>query len=130
MIGYVTIGVSDLERAKSFYTTLFADKGAKVVIDAGRIAFIGNDPSAPMLAVCTPYDGEACETGNGGMVAFAADSKDEAKALYEKAISLGATDEGEPGQRVPDRFYGAYARDLDGNKLNAFCFNDVVVTET
>lgn len=122
MIGYVTIGVSDLERAKSFYTTLFADKGAKVVIDAGRIAFIGNDPLAPMLAVCTPYDGEACETGNGGMVAFAADSKDEAKALYEKAISLGATDEGEPGQRVPDRFYGAYARDLDGNKLCFFVF--------
>ncbi|CUH49964.1 VOC family protein [Ruegeria atlantica] len=122
MIGYVTIGVSDLERAKSFYTTLFADKGAKVVIDAGRIAFIGNDPSAPMLAVCTPYDGEACETGNGGMVAFAADSKDEAKTLYEKAISLGATDEGEPGQRVPDRFYGAYARDLDGNKLCFYVF--------
>ncbi|WP_170410747.1 VOC family protein [Ruegeria atlantica] len=122
MIGYVTIGVSDLERAKRFYTTLFADKGAKVVIDAGRIAFIGNDPSAPMLAVCTPYDGEACATGNGGMVAFAADCKDEAKALYEKAISLGATDEGEPGQRVPDRFYGAYARDLDGNKLCFYVF--------
>ncbi len=92
------------------------------MIDAGRIAFIGNDPCAPMLAVCTPYDGEACETGNGGMVAFAADSKDEAKALYEKAISLGATDEGEPGQRVPDRFYGAYARDLDGNKLCFYVF--------
>ena len=39
--------------------------------------------------------------------------------MYEKAISLGATDEGEPGERVPDFFYGAYVRDPDGNKL---CF--------
>ena len=31
MIGYTTIGVSDMERAKTFYCDLFADKGAKVV---------------------------------------------------------------------------------------------------
>ena len=122
MIGYVTVGVSDMERAKDFYTNLFADKDAQVLIDGGRIAFIGNDPAAPMIAVCTPYDGESCTPGNGAMVAFAADSKEEAKALYDKAISLGATDEGEPGQRVPDRFYGAYARDLDGNKLCFYVF--------
>ncbi|WP_377191826.1 VOC family protein [Ruegeria meonggei] len=122
MIGYVTIGVSDLKRATDFYTNLFSDKGAKVVINAGRIVFIGNDPAAPMLAVCTPYDGDECAVGNGNMIAFSAASKDEAKALYDKAISLGATDEGEPGQRVPDRFYGAYARDLDGNKLCFYVF--------
>ena len=42
----------------------------------------------------------------------------------EKAIELGGSDEGPPGQRI-DNFYAAYFRDLDGNKLNAFCFNDV-----
>jgi len=122
MIGYVTIGVSNMERAKEFYTNLFSDKGAKVVIDAGRIAFIGNDPAAPMLAVCEPYDGADCSVGNGGMIAFPAATKEEAKALYDKAISLGATDEGEPGQRIPDRFYGGYARDLDGNKICFYVF--------
>ena len=40
-------------------------------------------------------------------------------ALYEKAISLGATDAGAPGQRATG-FYGGYVRDLDGNKLT-FC---------
>ncbi len=34
-----------------------------------------------------------------------------------KALELGAADEGEPGWRAPDVFYGAYFRDLDGNKL-------------
>ncbi|MGN6149257.1 MAG: VOC family protein, partial [Rhizomicrobium sp.] len=35
------------------------------------------------------------------------------------ALSLGATDEGAPGLRG-DTFYGAYFRDLDGNKLCVF----------
>ena len=41
MIGYVTLGVSDMGRAKQFYTELLADLGAKVLMDMERIAFIG-----------------------------------------------------------------------------------------
>ncbi len=122
MIGYTTIGVNDMERAKTFYTDLFADKGAKVVVDMGRIAFIGTKRGEPMLAVCEPYDKEAPAPGNGGMIAFTASSKEEAKALYDKAIELGATCDGAPGQRIPDRFYGGYVRDLDGNKICFFVF--------
>ena len=122
MIGYSTIGVSDMERARAFYTELLADQGGKQLIDAGRIVFFGKGPGEPMLAICDPYDGNACAPGNGTMVAFAMDSKEEIDAMYEKAISLGATDEGAPGQRIPDRFYGAYVRDHDGNKLCFFIF--------
>lgn len=122
MIGYTTIGVTDMEQAKQFYCDLFADQGAKVVIDAGRIAFIGAGRDKPMLAVCTPYDGNTPAPGNGTMLAFAASTKAEVDTLYAKAISLGASDEGEPGQRIPDRFYGAYARDHDGNKLCFYIF--------
>jgi predicted lactoylglutathione lyase len=53
------------------------------------------------------------------MVALAASSKAQVDALYQKAIALGARDEGKPGQRG-DGFYAGYFRDLDGNKLNAF----------
>ena len=42
--------------------------------------------------------------------------------LYNKAMELGASDDGAPGQRIPDRFYGAYVRDPDGNKLCFFVF--------
>lgn len=122
MIGYTTLGVSDMDAAKKFYCDLFADQGAKVLVDAGRIAMIGTKRGEPMIAVCTPYDGNAQSCGNGSMVAFPAASKEAAAAMYEKAISLGATDDGEPGQRVPDRFYGAYVRDPDGHKLCFFVF--------
>ena len=122
MIGYVTIGVSDMEKAKEFYTGLFADRGAKVVMDVGRIAFIGAKKGEPMLAVCEPYDKEAPHCGNGNMIAFAATSKEESDQLHAKALSLGGTDEGAPGQRIPDRFYGSYVRDPDGNKLCFYVF--------
>ena len=122
MIGYSTIGVTDMEKAKAFYCDLFADQDAKVVIDAGRIAMIGSGPDKPMVAVCEPYNKEAPHPGNGTMLAFPAGTKETVDAMYAKAMSLGATDEGEPGQRVPDRFYGAYVRDPDGNKLCFFVF--------
>lgn len=122
LIGYVTIGVKDMEKAKAFYSGLFEGRGASVMMDMGRIAFIGAKQGEPMLAVCEPHDKSTPECGNGNMVAFAAESKEEAAQLYAKAISLGGTDEGEPGQRIPDRFYGSYVRDPDGNKLCFYVF--------
>ncbi|UZD67120.1 VOC family protein [Marinobacter sp. AN1] len=122
MIGYVTIGVSDMGRAKQFYADLLADLGAKVLMDMERIAFIGKSMGAPMLAVCTPYDQQPNHPGNGNMVAINPGSKEMVDKLYHKAIELGATCDGEPGQRIPDRFYGAYIRDPDGNKVAFFHF--------
>jgi len=73
-----------------------------------------------MLAICIPYDEKAASVGNGTMVAIRAGSRAACDELYAKAIALGATCDGPPGERVPDFFYGAYVRDLDGNKL-CFC---------
>ena len=115
MIGYVTIGVTDMEKAKAFWTELLASMGAKLIMDAGRIAFIGSGMDQPMLSVCIPYDEKDPRPGNGTMLAFRADSTEEVDQLHQKAIELGATDEGAPGKRVPT-FYGGYFRDPDGNK--------------
>ena len=122
MIGYVTIGVSDIEKAKSFYTELLAPLGASLLMDAGRIAFIGTAMDAPMLAVCTPYDENDPACGNGNMIAINPGSKEKVSEFYHRALALGATDEGEPGQRIEDMFYGAYVRDADGNKVCFFQF--------
>ena len=72
-----------------------------------------------VFAIFVPYDGKPATVGNGNMTGITLDSTEEVDAMYAKAIELGASDEGEPGQRVPT-FYGAYVRDLDGNKL-VFC---------
>ena len=122
MIGYATLGTADMARAKTFYCGLFEEDGAKVQFDAGRIAFIGASMDQPMVAVCTPYDENDPQPGNGTMIAFPMPSKAAVDARYKKAIALGATDDGEPGQRIPDVFYGSYVRDPDGNKLCFFIF--------
>ncbi len=69
-----------------------------------------------MFAIFIPYDGEEASVGNGSMTGFLMNSEEEVDDIYAKAISLGATDTGEPGRRTKN-FYGAYVRDLDGNKL-------------
>ena len=119
MLGYVTIGSNDLEKACAFYDALLAEIGGKQLFGMDRIKFYGTAPGAAMLAVCTPYDRQPQQCGNGNMVAIDTDGPETVQKLYAKAIALGASDDGEPGERVPGRFYGAYVRDLDGNKL---CF--------
>ena len=119
MIGYVTLGTNDLEKAEAFYTPLLETLGAKILMQDDRMRFYGTGPGAPILSICKPYDEKPATAGNGTMIAIPGGSKEGVDALYAKAIELGASDEGEPGQRGPG-FYGGYFRDLDGNKLVAF----------
>jgi predicted lactoylglutathione lyase len=74
-----------------------------------------------MLMVFTPYDEQPASVGNGVMVALQAADPATVDRLHAKAIELGATSDGDPGPRGGG-FYGGYFRDLDGNKLNFFCF--------
>jgi catechol 2,3-dioxygenase-like lactoylglutathione lyase family enzyme len=119
MIAYVTIGTSDMAKAKAFYLALLEDLGISVFMDIGRLAALGTPSGGTMLAVCTPYNGDAPQPGNGNMVAISAGSKEMVDKLHAKAMVLGGSDEGAPGQRM-DGFYGGYVRDIDGNKI-CFC---------
>ncbi len=118
MIGYVTIGTNDMDKAVEFYDALLGELGAKQAFGMDRIKFWSTGPNSPMLAVCIPYDQQEQHRGNGNMVAIPGGSREGVDKLYNKAIELGATCDGPPGERMPV-FYGAYVRDLDGNKL---CF--------
>ena len=118
MLGYSTIGTSDMDRATAFYDALLAELGAKQLFGMDRIKFYGTSTNEAMLVVCIPYDEQPHVPGNGQMVAIPGGSREGVDKLYAKALELGATDEGPPGERLPV-FYGAYVRDLDGNKL---CF--------
>lgn len=126
MIGYVTVGTNDIERARAFYDTLLAEIGARRVMqfDENGFTMYGTGARAPGLAVTRPYDGNEARSGNGTMAAIVVDSRDKVHRLHGKALELGGSDEGGPGVRGPEgdnAFYGAYFRDLDGNKLCAFC---------
>ncbi len=125
MIGYATVGTNDIDRARSFYDALFGSIGARRIMEFPQNGFTmyGTSWGRPAVAVTRPYDGEAATPGHGAMVAIAMDSRDKVDAFYAKAIELGGSDEGPPGLRGPEgdrAFYGAYFRDLDGNKFCTF----------
>ena len=119
MIGYVTLGTSDLARAAAFYDALLAGLGAGRFMESERFIAWANHPEKPGLGITYPFDGNPATVGNGVMVALECSGPEQVDALYAKAIELGATDEGKPGERFPG-FYAGYFRDLDGNKLNFF----------
>jgi catechol 2,3-dioxygenase-like lactoylglutathione lyase family enzyme len=118
MIGYVTIGTNDFEKSKSFYDKVLAGLGAKRTMTMERMQGYGTK-GGPMLAVCKPYNEKPATAGNGTMVSLSAPSREVVDKVHADALAAGASDDGAPGLRG-DTFYGAYFRDLDGNKLCVF----------
>jgi catechol 2,3-dioxygenase-like lactoylglutathione lyase family enzyme len=120
-IGYCTVGSNRLEDAKAFYDALLGTIGMKPRFEhpSGGRLYAGE---AGMFGVLGPFDKKPATVGNGAMVGFSFDSPAEVDAFYAKAIELGGTDEGAPGERAPGVYFG-YFRDLDGNKFCAFKFS-------
>jgi predicted lactoylglutathione lyase len=123
MIGYVMLGTNKFDKAAAFYDSLLGSLGASRMMEADSFIAWGTGVGSPAISICKPHDGKAATVGNGVMVAIPVDSREKVDALYAKAIELGGSDEGAPGQRS-DTFYAGYFRDLDGNKLNAFYWGE------
>lgn len=125
MIGYVTLGTNDLDKARAYYDALLGELGAKRLMEMEENGFTlyGIDMTTPSIAINRPYNGEAAQPGNGNMIALQMQERAQVDAFYNKAIELGGSDEGVPGVRGdegPMAFYAAYFRDPEGNKLCAF----------
>jgi len=128
MIGYSIVGTSDLRRSEAFYDPLFARMGLETCYgdDFVRSWGIKDDHDVPRFFVCYPFNEEPASVGNGSMTAFRVKTASDVAWLHAQAMKTGATDEGGPGFRPEtygDRFYVAYIRDPDGNKI-AFCCYD------
>jgi predicted lactoylglutathione lyase len=122
MLAVTRLGTRDLARARSFYDPIAALVGARVAFDRPNlVAYKGAEGA--MLLIGLPFEGEAT-AGNGTQAGFLAATRADVDAVHAKAIELGGTDEGAPGVRGddPNGYYGAYFRDLDGNKLTVFRF--------
>jgi len=123
MIGYVTLGTNRYEDAAKFYDALFGVIGASRVLESDTFIAWGTSMQAPAVSIAKPFDGQPATVGNGVMVALVVDSPEKVSEVHAKALELGGADEGAPGLRG-EQFYAGYFRDLDGNKLNAFCMID------
>ncbi|SIO16952.1 Predicted lactoylglutathione lyase [Parasphingorhabdus marina DSM 22363] len=125
MIGYVTLGTNDLEKARTYYDGLLGELGAKRLMEMEENGFTlyGTDMASPSIALTEPWNGEQAQPGNGNMIALQMQERSQVDSLYKKGLELGGSDEGAPGVRGdegPMAFYAAYFRDPEGNKLCAF----------
>lgn len=118
MLAYATLGTRDMHKAAAFYDEVLGVLGAKRFMEEPDyfIAW-GTSQDGAGLGITYPFDKQSATVGNGTMVALGAANREQVDAVYNKAIAMGGSDEGAPGQRSPG-FYAAYFRDLDGNKLN------------
>ena len=120
MIGYVTLGTNRFDEAATFYDELFGSIGAGRAMEGDTFIAWSTGPKSPAVSIAKPFNQEPATPGNGTMVAIVMDAPEKVDAFHAKALELGGTDEGAPGSRFGN-FYAGYFRDLDGNKLNAFC---------
>ena len=122
--GYSTIGTNNKEAAETFYDGVLEQlESIKFTANDRITMWMSKDDGSVLLAIAVPYDGEKANHGNGTMKAIALSSQEEVVTMYNKAMEMGAKDDGEPGMRA-GKFYGAYVYDLDGNKLCFFNFGD------
>lgn len=125
MLSHVFVGTRDFERALAFYRPLLALLGATERFCEPENAWAGwqsHPGPRPLLLLGKPFDGEHAP-GNGQMVALLAASRLLVEQAHALALAQGGRCEGPPGLRAHyhPNYYGAYFRDLDGNKLCVAC---------
>ena len=130
MIAYVTVGADDMAAAKRFYCAFLPALGYGLGEGPEGLSFAlpvpeGQHPLLPDFYVKPTFDGQPATAGNGTMVAFEADTQAQVRQLHAAALDAGGRDEGQPGFRAAygPRFYVAYLRDPQGNKIALFSSN-------
>jgi len=98
-----------------------APLGYKRLNDLGDNGSIWGESAAEFF-VLKPANGQPATFANGGTISFVAPSRAAVAAFHKAALAAGAKDEGAVGPRSwHPHAYGAYVRDLDGNKLATYC---------
>jgi len=122
MLSYCTVGSNRLEEAKAFYDALLGSAGITRLFEHPSGGRIYGKEGSLCFGVLGPYNGQAATVGNGSMFAFSFDTPAEVDAFHAKALALGGANEGAPGERGPQMYF-SYFRDLEGNKLCAYCMS-------
>lgn len=122
---HVSVGTNDLNKARNFYDEVLSKLNLKRIADLDDNGSIWGE-AAPSFFVLKPANGAPASVGNGVTVSFEAPNRASIDAFHKAALAAGGICEGAPGPRGwAPHAYAAYARDLDGNKLAAYCFRPV-----
>lgn len=115
MIDHVTLTVSDIEKAKEFYTKALAPLGYKILTDypEWKLAGMGAGEASDVWIYAGVGSKEEMH------IAFAAKNKEEVDNFYKAAMEVGGADNGAPGYRknYTPGYYAAFIHDADKNNI-------------
>ncbi len=118
MLDHVTLGVSDIARAKMFYDTALRPLGIeRLYAEGADFAGYGR------LGKAFFWIGSRPAIHSGAHVAFAVPDRGTVDRFHAAAVAAGGRDHGPPGLRLhyhPD-YYGAFVLDPDGHNIEAVC---------
>ncbi|GAB0116170.1 VOC family protein [Acidisoma sp. 7E03] len=118
MLDHVTIGVTDLARARAFYTAALAPLGlAEMASDGADYAGFGDREKAFFWIGLKPGP------LTGTHVAFTVADRTTVDRFHAAALAAGGRDHGAPGLRPHYHadYYGAFVLDPDGHNIEAVC---------
>ncbi|MEM1416653.1 MAG: VOC family protein [Myxococcota bacterium] len=119
MVSHLSLGVSDLARARAFYDAALAPLGIVRVWQTEGALGYGEPGGADELALFVT--GEPLPEAPRFHLAFWAPDRPSVDAFHAAALAAGGSDEGRPGPRprYGEGYYAAFVRDPDGHKLEA-----------
>jgi catechol 2,3-dioxygenase-like lactoylglutathione lyase family enzyme len=122
MIDHVSIAVSDLERSKRFYSKLLEPLGLTLL--AEKPGTFGFGKKYPEFWINLRSDLPPVEADSGTHICLRAPGIEAVKAFFATATEAGGSAEEEP-QSWPQyhaRYFAAFVRDPDGNRIEAVHF--------
>lgn len=122
MLHHISLGTSDLDRARAFYDPVMNVLGLRRTLDVEEA--VGYGAGITVFSLNIPADGRQANVGNGVHVAFEVESRAAVDAFYRAALASGGTSNGLPGLRpeYDANYYAAFVCDPDGNKIETLTF--------
>lgn len=123
MIDHVSVAVRDLRAAEAFYTALLATLGMAKLHEWPNAA-IGFGKKYPEFWLNRRTEMTRVAPDSGAHICLRAPGAAAVDAFHAAALAAGGASDGAPGLR-PEyhaRYYAAFVRDADGNRIEAVTF--------
>ncbi len=95
MLHHVSLGTTDLQRARAFYDPVMAVLGLRRTLDVAEA--VGYGAGITAFSLNLPADGELASPGNGVHVAFEVEHRAAVDAFYQAALAGGGSGDGPAG---------------------------------
>lgn len=124
MIDHVSVAVADLGRSREFYAPVLATLGLTVLVE--RDDTVGFGKAYPEFWINLRSGMAPVDEASGVHICLRARSSDAVQAFFDAAIGAGGAAENAPKfwPEYNARYYAAFVRDPDGNRIEVVHFTD------